>query len=150
MQIEIRPFTRADQPSVRKLVLAGLKDHWGTLDPKLNPDLEDIDTSYAGETFVVACCGSEIVACGALVRRDNVTGEIVRMSVRRDLRGQGLGRAVLEALTREARRRGFRRLTLETTAHWHGVRAFYEACGFTFTHCIDDEFGGQAHYEFLL
>lgn len=150
MDLLIRPFTPEDQPSVRRLILAGLKDHWGVLDPALNPDLEDISRSYTGEIFLVACLKGEIIACGALVRRDNITGEVVRMSVRKDFRSRGLGRTLLEALIHEARRRGFRRLTLETTAHWHGVRAFYEACGFTFTHFIDDEFGGQAHYEFPL
>lgn len=150
MNLLIRSFSPDDQASVRTLILAGLADHWGDIDPSLNPDVADIAGSYAGETFLVACKDEEIVGCGALVRRDNITGEIVRMSVRKDLRGKGLGRAVLAALCADARRRGFRRLTLETTAHWHGVRAFYEACGFTFTHFIDDEFGGQAHYEFPL
>ena len=147
MQLEIRLFHPSDQESVRELVLAGLADHWEIIDPGLNPDLTDIAAAYAGEIFLVACMDGRIAGCGALVRKDNITGEIVRVSVDRGLRGRGIGRQIVSALTGEARRSGMRRLVLETTAGWQYVRSFYEALGFTYTHFQGDEFGGQAHYE---
>jgi len=39
--ILIRPFASGNQTAVRALVLAGLKDHFGELDPTLNRDLDD-------------------------------------------------------------------------------------------------------------
>ena len=87
------------------------------------------------------------MGCGAVVRRDNITGEIVRMSVAASERRKGVGKSLVEALCREAVRAGMRRLVLETTADWHEVRLFYERLGFVYTHFVDDEFGGQAHYE---
>ena len=147
MALEFRPFTPADQEAVRALILAGLADHWGAINPELNPDLNDIARSYAGEIFLLAEQEGRIVGCGALVRKDNITGEIVRMSVAAPARRTGIGKRLLEALCREAARSGMRRLVLETTAGWHEVRLFYEQLGFVYTHFVDDEFGGQAHYE---
>jgi putative acetyltransferase len=132
--IDIRPFQPADQAAVKALVLAGLADHWEVLDPALNPDLNDIATTYANATFLVAQQGERIVACGALVPRGNGTAEIVRMSVSRDLRRHGIGRWILAALVEQARSLGFRRIVLETTETWQEVIAFYLRFGFHITH----------------
>lgn len=145
--VEIRSFTPADQDAVKALVLAGLADHWGTIIPGLNPDLNDIARSFAGEIFLLAEMEGQLVGCGALVRRDKITGEIVRMSVAASERRKGIGKRLVEALCRQAALAGMRRLVLETTADWHEVRLFYERLGFVYTHFVDDEFGGQAHYE---
>ena len=40
--ITIRPFQSEDQQQVRDLILTGLEEHWGSLDPSKNPDLENI------------------------------------------------------------------------------------------------------------
>lgn len=133
-EITLHEFQPADQAAVKALVLAGLADHWGFLDPTLNPDLNDIAASYAGAAFLVARRGEQIVGCGALVPRGNGTGEIVRMSVTRNLRGQGIGRLILAALTERARSLGYRRIVLETTETWQEVVAFYLQCGFQITH----------------
>jgi GNAT superfamily N-acetyltransferase len=132
--IDIRPFQPADQAAVKALVQAGLADHWGFLDPTLNPDLNDIATTYAGATFLVARQGERIIGCGALVSRGEGIAEIVRMSVSRDLRGQGVGRQILSALVERARPLGFRRIILETTETWQEVIAFYLRFGFHITH----------------
>ena len=62
-KIVIRPFTSDDQAPTRELVLAGLTDHFGTLDERLNPDLNDIAANYLrpGSQFVVAELDGEIV-----------------------------------------------------------------------------------------
>jgi GNAT superfamily N-acetyltransferase len=46
------------------------------------------------------------------------------------VRGQGLGRALVEALETEARRLGAKRLVLETGTRQHAALALYERCGF--------------------
>ena len=52
-----------DQEAAQRLILAGLVEHWGTLDPTKNPDLDDIQRSYVsrGHTFLVACQGQQLV-----------------------------------------------------------------------------------------
>jgi len=150
MVISIRAFEANDQQVVKQLILSGLADHFGNINPELNPDLDDIAVRYADDVFLVALENDQIIGCGALVKKDKITGEIVRMSVERSLRSRGIGRQILAALCDQARRAGFRRVVLETTATWQRVRSFYEASGFSYTHFIDDEFGGQAHYELML
>lgn len=150
MAIKIAIFNTADQVAVKVLVLDGLAEHFGELDPSLNPDLDDIAASYAGAVYLVARRGNQVVGCGALIPLDGETGEIVRMSVAADARRQGIGTMVLEALTAAAREFGLKRLVLETTVDWHDLRRFYERYGFTFTHEQDHRHGRQAHYELRL
>ena len=132
--LSLRPFRPEDQSAVKALILAGLKEHWGTLDPSLNPDLDDIATTYADATFLLACQGSRIVGTGVLKPRDTDAGEIVRMSVAGDMRRRGLGRRILDALIADARDRGYARIILETTQTWAGAIAFYQNAGFEITH----------------
>ena len=144
----IRPFTPADQDAVRTLVLAGLQDHWGTLDPTLNPDLHDIADWYGaldGYTIVAEIDG-RIVGTGTMHRVDDQTAVLVRMSVSRDHRGKGLGKALVRALADEARVRGYARLICETTDTWQDAINLYLATGFT----ISDRRDGDYHFEFVL
>lgn len=132
--IRIRPFRPEYQKTTRALILDGLAEHWGTLDPRQNPDLDDIASTYAQGLFLIAWAGDEIVGTGAFLPRSAEAVEIVRMSVRRDLRRQGIGRRILAELCAEAARRGYRQVVLETTQTWEGAIAFYTAIGFRVTH----------------
>ena len=139
---------RPDQATaVRELVLAGLADHWGTLDPELNRDLDDLALAYPGSRTVVALDATgRVVATGTVVPRADGDAEVVRMSVDAAHRGEGLGRRVLDELVDTARRWGVRRMVLETTAAWTDVVAFYERCGFRITHLAETEFGVDAWF----
>ena len=137
--ISLAPFQPADQSAVKALVLAGLVDHWGKLDPTLNPDLNDIAESYHDAVFLVAKQEERVVGCGALVPHDVDTAEIKRMSVAAELRRQGLGRRILTALCEQAKARGFQRIILETTETWDEVITFYLAFGFQITHYQDQD-----------
>jgi putative acetyltransferase len=132
--ITISPFKPDDQAEVKALILAGLGEHWGTIDPTLNPDLNDIATTYAGATFLVAWLAGSVVGTGALVPRAQGRAEIVRMSVAASLRRHGLGRRILTELIAAARTAEYRQITLETTDTWSEVIAFYQRCGFHITH----------------
>lgn len=146
MSITLSPFTPADQPAVKALVLAGLADHWGTLDPSKNPDLNDIAAAYKDAYFIVAREKDEVIGCGALVPHTPDSAEVVRMSVAAAARRRGLGRRILSALCAEAKARGFRRVILETTQTWSEVIAFYQSFGFRITHYKD----GDVYFELLL
>jgi GNAT superfamily N-acetyltransferase len=132
--ITLHAFQPADQAAVKDLVLAGLVEHWGTLDPAKNPDLDDITASYAGAIFLVARHAGQILSTGALVPRQDGNAEVVRMSVAAGWRRQGIGRLILQELVSRARQARFQRVILETTATWHEVIAFYQRFGFHITH----------------
>ena len=137
--ITILPFQPEDQSEVKKLILAGLKEHWGVLDPTKNPDLNDIGLTYAEAIFLVARQNDKIIGTGALVPKPDGTAEIVRMSVAANLRRKGIGRKILQKLSEQAKRNGYKRLVLETTETWTEVIEFYQRFGFQITHHCDGD-----------
>ncbi len=136
----IRTFKPADQQAARALILAGLGEHFGWVDETRNPDLEDIAASYAPpcRTFLVAVAGDTLVGTGALRRTDRQSGEIVRVSVRRDWRGQGIGRLLVARLLEQAREQGLKRVVVETNNDWYDAIGLYRRCGFV-PYAEDDE-----------
>jgi ribosomal protein S18 acetylase RimI-like enzyme len=143
---QIRPFRPQDQAITKQLILDGLADHWGKLDLTLNPDLNDIAASYRGETFLVAVLDQQIVGCGALiceVRGEEMYGRIVRMSVSKEKRRQGIGQQILHHLQLAAQQCHFSKIVLETTQTWTEVVAFYQVNGFQ----IIGNKNGNTHFE---
>ncbi len=166
--VGVRDMRSGDAAAVRSLVLAGLAEHWGSVDPSLNPDLDDLAAAHPGSRTVVAVVAvvavdgtgtivgtgtvvprgpGTMVGTGTIVPSGMATAEVVRMSVAASQRGTGVGRQVLDALTEVARSWGVQRLVLETTADWTDTVAFYERCGFRITHHTDGEFGRDAWFE---
>jgi ribosomal protein S18 acetylase RimI-like enzyme len=133
---------------VRSLVLAGLGDHFGTIDETMNPDLDDITGVYhdAGAYVVVAEEQDEIVGCGILIDEDARTGRLVRMSVRSDQRGKGIGKKLVHALLDQARSRGQQQVVCETTEDWEDAKALYRSCGFAEV----GQWGGDTHFSIEL
>jgi ribosomal protein S18 acetylase RimI-like enzyme len=140
----IRDFQPADQTAARQLILTGLAGHWGVLDPTLNPDLNDIATSYANGVFLVAYRVETLhatslqatfllVGTGALIPEGTNRGRIVRMSVDPSLRRKGIGRRLLDALVERGRKLSYREILLETTATWQDAVSFYQQYGFETT-----------------
>jgi GNAT superfamily N-acetyltransferase len=128
----IRSFAAPDQASARALILAGLGGHFGFIDETCNPDLDDIMANYVahGSAFVVAQNGEGLIGTGALIAEDERTGRIVRMSVRREARRQGIGKALVEHLLNLARVRQFSRVLVETNNDWDDAIGLYSRCGF--------------------
>jgi len=139
-----------ERDTVRSLILEGLREHWGTIDETLNPDLDDLRTAYANGVVLVATESDEIIGTGTIVRRDDRCAEIVRMSVAPRHRRAGLGRMLISELVVAAERWDVDRIVVETTASWAEVVRFYERCGFTLTHFVDGEFGRDAWFELKL
>ena len=80
--------------------------------------------------FLVAYLDDVAVGCGALRRLDPATAEIKRMYVDPSVRGRGIGRALVEALEREARLLSVTRIVLETGTRLAPAIKLYEAMGF--------------------
>lgn len=146
-----KDFTPADQPETSSLIAAGLAENWGAaVDDSLNPDLDDIAAIYGHGRTIVHRDLDGIAATGTLVPHDEKSAEIVRMSVRRDRRRAGLGRAAVAELIATAKSWGIQRVILETTSDWANVVSFYQQCGFTITHETNGEFGRDTWFELRL
>ncbi len=135
----IRPFTPSDQHATKQLILDGLAEYWGEIDPTLNPDLNQIEDSYREGYFVVAEKNGVIIGCGALIPKDDQSGQIVRMSVDSKIRRAGIGRKILDELVRYAITTGFTSIILETTITWEDAIAFYKSYGFQPTYEKDGD-----------
>lgn len=132
-RVTIRPFTADDQDAAKRLINEGLGERFGLVDESFNPDLDDIAAHYSapGHTFVVAERDGTLIGTGCLVvALDGETGQMVRVSVRRGLRGQGVGRALVEHLLNVAQAAGLRRVWMETNVGWESAIRLYEGCGF--------------------
>ncbi|MCS6846744.1 MAG: GNAT family N-acetyltransferase [Anaerolineae bacterium] len=145
-EVIIERFTPADQPAARALILAGLEERWGVLDPSLNPDLNDIAASYAAGAFLVARMAGRLIGTGALLPEGEGVGRIVRMSVDSRHRRHGIGARILQALLDDARARGYRTIVLETTETWDDAIAFYLRQGFRIVARRD----GEVHFAMAL
>jgi ribosomal protein S18 acetylase RimI-like enzyme len=132
--LQILPFQPCEQAQVKELILNGLVEHWGFLDPTKNEDLDNINTSYQDAIFLVAHMGDRVIGCGALIPHPNRTAEIVRMSVHKSFRRYGIGSKILTALLEAAKNSGISCVTLETTATWKEVINFYLKNGFRVSH----------------
>ena len=92
--------------------------------------LEPHEVDEGRGIFLIAARGDRPIGCGALRSLDTRTGEIKRMFVIAEERGNGIGRAILEALEAEARRLGFSRVLLETGTRQLAAIELYERAGF--------------------
>jgi putative acetyltransferase len=92
--------------------------------------LSGAEVEVGDGTFLIAYLDEEAVGCGALRRLDEATGELKRMYVAPSVRGQGIGRALVEALEREARLLGMKKLVLETGTRLAPAIGMYEAMGY--------------------
>lgn len=83
-------------------------------------------------TFYSAWDGERLAACGAIKHLSDDHGELKSMRAHPDYRGKGAGRAMLDHLMAEARRRGYARVSLETgrPEPFLPARRLYESEGF--------------------
>ena len=84
----------------------------------------------SGGYFVIGFWDAQAVGCGAFRPYDQTTVEIKRMFVAPEFRGRGIARAILSAVEREARRRGYGRTILETANRQPEAIALYRSCGY--------------------
>ena len=130
----IRRATRADTRGARELVFGVLAEYGLTPEPAgTDADLMDLeagfladggmfDVAVSAQGDVVACCGMKILRDGRI--------ELRKMYARKDVRGQGLGRRLLDRSLAWARARAHPRVELETASVLKEAIALYEKSGF--------------------
>lgn len=131
---KLREATNADCQAVRDLVFTVLAEYGLKPDPgATDADLDDIERSYfvRGGTFrVLAAQDGSIVGAYGLYPVDDGICELRKMYLRRDYRGQGLGKRLLEDALAAARHLGFRQVVLETASVLKEAIALYQRYGF--------------------
>lgn len=130
----LRPATNADCEPVRNLVFTVLAEYRLKPDPACtDADLHDIEASYVhrgGVFYVLEEKDGSIIGSYGLYPMEPDTCELRKMYLHRDHRGKGLGKRLLEHALAEARRLGFKRVTLETASVLKEAIRLYEAYGF--------------------
>lgn len=131
-EVKFEPVTLDTQDIAKSLILEGLAERFGFIDYSLNPDLNNIVDSYLkqGNIFLIGSIQGELICTGALVYEEKNIGRIVRMSVKKEYRRQGLANRTLEKLEEIAKDMGYTRLVLETNIDWRSATQFYKSCGF--------------------
>ncbi len=119
-------------PDVRLLLEEHLRDMHAQSPPESVHALDVSRLKAADVTFWTVRVGDRLVGCGALKALDATHGEVKSMRTPSGLRRQGAGRAMLDHIVCEARRRGYRRLSLETgtTEGFQPAFRLYASAGF--------------------
>ena len=95
-------------------------------------------------TFWTVWENGELLGCGALKELDDQHGEVKSMRTASQHLRKGVARRLLEYILDEARRRGYRRISLETGSQkeFEPAHKLYAGCGFTlcepFADYVDD------------
>jgi GNAT superfamily N-acetyltransferase len=129
--VTVRLFTPADAAAFRQLNEQWIVAHF-ELEPKDNEVLNDPEGKILAEggAILIAEEAGGAVGCVALLPAGEGVFELAKMAVRPDLRGHGLGRALIEGACAEARARGAHTLMLESNTSLKPAIALYEKMGF--------------------
>jgi GNAT superfamily N-acetyltransferase len=95
---------------------------------------EDVDTSRG--RFMVVWLNGSPAGCGAIRLRDSDRAELKRMYVVPAARGQGVSKAILTALEREAASLGAATVVLETGDKQLAALGLYESSGYRRIPCF--------------
>ena len=131
-------------------VIALLREHKAELAMHSPPDschALDLNGLRSSEvTFWSVWEAAELLGCGALKKLDPAHGEIKSMRTVRGHARKGVATRLMRHILQQARRRGYRRLSLETgsMAVFEPARALYgrfgfEACG-PFAYYVEDTY----------
>jgi aminoglycoside 6'-N-acetyltransferase I len=120
MNIRIEPLRTDDEAALREaaeLLVDGFREDWPEAWPDLESALEEARECTAGDRSAWAAIdddGRLAGWIGAIRAYRGRVWELHPMVVRRDLRGRGIGRALVEELANQARAAGAFTLTLGT------------------------------------
>jgi putative acetyltransferase len=130
----VRPGTDADAAAAAEVVRQVLWEHGLPFEPRrLDADLLAPQAHYAhrgGAFYVATDAGGRIIGTAALERTGPASGEVRKMFLLPEARGNGIGRALLDAVLAAARARRLERVTLRTRHRYDRAIRMYERAGF--------------------
>lgn len=142
--ILIRQARKDDLPALVAMFAAdALGGHGDTNDPEAFPDYVrafDVIEASPDQTLYIADRGGEVVGTLQTMVTTSLTGRgsssmiIEAVQTRADMRGQGIGAAMIEFAIAEAKGRGIRRVALTSNALRKDAHRFYERLGFKPSH----------------
>jgi len=131
---ELRAADNNDCEKVTALVYGVLAEYGLKPDPAATDlDIKDIESSYSkrgGVFFVLEDEDGSIIGAYGLYRLDGQTCELRKMYLRKEYRGRGLGKMLLEDALSRARKLGLTRVVLETASVLKEAIALYKSYGF--------------------
>lgn len=147
--VRLRPIAAHDDAAVAALIRAVMPE-LGAQGPGFainDPEVDAMSEAYRGRAayWVVERDGRVLGAGGfaPLEGGDPTVCELRKMYFHRELRGLGVGAALLDHLLAEARRYGFARCYLETLSNMADARRLYERRGFV---RLDAPMGKTGHF----
>ncbi|WP_152360225.1 GNAT family N-acetyltransferase [Microlunatus speluncae] len=119
-------------PAIAALLTEHLDDMRATSPPESKHALDLDDLRRPEVTFWSAFDDDDLVGCGAIKRLDATHAEIKSMRTARSRQGAGVASVLLTHILAEARRMGFRRVSLETGSaeFFAPARGLYRKFGF--------------------
>ena len=129
----IVPFAREHADAVIGIISTVFAEYGMTFElDGFDADLTDVATSYLGRggVFFVLLSEAEVIGTVGAMPHDDEESEIKRLYLRRDARGRGYGRRLLEHVLDWARRRGDRRIIAWSDVRLDTAHAVYDRMGF--------------------
>lgn len=132
VQLKISKVCQENEEETQQLILTGLRERFGFIDDTLNSDLYPISKTYMGKKNIlfVGYHKGNLICTGALVKENEQTGRITRMSVAKECRGKGFAKTMLEKLEEKAEQTGYSKLVLETNHDWTDAIYLYKKAGY--------------------
>jgi GNAT superfamily N-acetyltransferase len=130
-RLEIRKSTLASPDAAR--LIAALNAELKAEHPEPGSthfSLSSEQVSDGQGAFLIAWMDGVAVGCGAVRRLDEKAAELKRMYVEPQVRGQGVGRALVRSLEEEARALGVTKVVLETGQRLARAIRMYEGLGY--------------------
>lgn len=128
----IRDFRPDDAAAFRDLNLAWVEQYF-TVEAEDRAQLDDPQTHILdpGGAILMAELNGEAVGTVGLVPGHGAgVLELIKMSARSDVKGQGIGRALMDAAIEKARDMGATKIWLETNTKLDAALALYRKSGF--------------------
>jgi len=131
-EIEIRPLEIGGDGAAFRALNEEWISRYFTLEAKDRETLNDPENTIlrkGGRVFQVHAEGA-VVGCVALIPMENGVYELSKMAVSPSMRGQGIGRKLLEHTIAQARALGAKRLFLGSNSILKDAVHLYESLGF--------------------
>ena len=121
-------------PEIARMLQQHLDDMHAVSPPESTHALDIEALRRPGVAFWTVWQGQALAACGAIQRLDDEHAEIKSMRTAEHFRGRGVAAQLLGHIIDEARKRGYRRLSLETgsMAWFEPARRLYQQFGFEY------------------
>ncbi|TCT20351.1 acetyltransferase (GNAT) family protein [Melghiribacillus thermohalophilus] len=137
----IEKISHQTAEGAKTVILEGFSEYFSEVREDFNPDLHDIVSTYSqkGYIFLVGLIDQKVICTGALIREDEQTGRMVRLSVAKAYRRQGLAKRMIEELEKQAFILGYSKIVIETTRGWEKPIRLYLDLGYQIDYTTSDQ-----------